>query len=651
MLRQPIRSLLLALLIATASFAFVVRAVEYMVVSDRIAEISDFFQNVGTLTHRDGITADASEAARFIADNPYVAFYDSRRGFEGTLVDMHNAYIEGSRYWTASWAYRYYREALSSREYINLMPRFEPIDGFAGFVSGDSFFYGELLDIVHVYQPMGWGIGWGFYPHKLLYVRVDYVLQGYPERIFEGQVLRLRMDFPGNWGIPSAQWNSPLASMEIGHRYFFKGTFYFMLDRLQMDSRTITMFIRPLGEAGPWYVPVEPSEIVDTATLGLCHQLEFTQHVQSAVHLRTTRDMTAMPYTQDGLDIFTLRSGRFIDHDDYLNARPVVVIQRRFAERRRINIGDTITVNINADQHLVYSPYYFIGNVGEASPITQLITGVPELGVLSTPGAYPTMTLALEVVGIYDLFRLRLISVDWTSINKFMFIPDSLLPADWGLQSAYFGDIGPDYTPTIWYSFVLHDPRDQSAFLLSARDTLADMGFRINFVGRDGSGFWTSADLILMSITLNLIMFSTVLVLVLTLTVALFIWQRNKEYAILRSIGCSTKHIFVQSITALMLFGLPAVLAGSMAGWFYAIRLSQDAIAGFGEIITNEIGAGLLHSERETLMAYYMEAALPPIRQLAALCVIILAIMLVFITIGHLRLGKRSILETLQGAR
>jgi len=652
MLRQPIRSMLLVLLIATASFAFVVRAVEYGVVSDRISEISDFFHNVGTLTHRDGITADVSEAAQWIAQSPYVSFYDRRRGFEGTLTDMHNAYIEGSRYWTASWAYRYHYDDFWSRPYIDLMPRLSllPTADFAGFVSGNSYFYGELLDIVYVQQLGDWRGDWGFYPHKLLYVRVDHVLQGYPERVFEGQTLRLRMDFPENRNAPET-WDSPLRDMEIGQRYFFKGTFYFMLGRLQMDSRTITMMIKPIGEDGVWYVPVQPGESVDTAALGLSHELEFAQHVQSAVHLRTTRDMTAMPHTQEGLDIFTLRGGRFIDLDDYLHARPVVVINRRFAERRNISIGDTITVNVSSQQHLVYSPYYFIGSVDDTGSASQLITGLPELGVLSTPGASPTITLALEVVGIYDLFRMRLISTDWSSINKFMYIPDSLLPDNWGLQSAYLGHTGPNYTPTIWYSFVLHDQRDQAAFLMSTRDALADMGVRVNFVGRDGSGFWASADLILMSITLNLIMFSTVLILVLILTVALFIWQRNKEYAILRSLGCSAKNIFMQSTTALMFFGLPAVLAGSAAGWFYAIRLSEDAIAGFGEIITSEIGVGLLHSEREALMAYYMAAALPPISYLAVLCMAILGIMLIFIIIGHLRLAKKSVLETLQGAR
>jgi len=506
---------------------------------------------------------------------------------------------------------------------------------------------------------------WGFEPHKILYIRVDEVLQGYPERLFEGQVLRLRMDFPDIWNdlveiwdepielrrSPFEEIDSPLAGMEIGQRYFLKGTFYFMLGRLQLDSRNIMKFIQPLGDEGLYYIPVAPGETVDTVALGMCQQLEFARHAQTAVHLRTTRDMRLMPTAQEGRDLISLWEGRFIDMDDYLNARPVVVVNRQFARRRNVGVGDTITIDVSADQHLVFSPYYSIGNVGEDFPISERITALPELGVLSTPGSSNTVTLELEIVGIYDAFRMRMLSTDWSSLNKFMYIPDSLIPADWGLQSAYFGDISPNYTPSMWYSFSLHDQRDQSAFLWSTRDALAEAGFRASFVGRDGSGFWATTDLIMLSITLNLIMFSTVLALTLALTVALFIWQRKKDFAILRSLGCPVNSIFVQSGMALAFFGTPAVLAGAVAGWYYSLGLSEEAIEGFGVIIADAIGFGLLPSERAALVASYMETALPHVGWLIALIIIILFAMVVFVTLGNMRAARTSVLEILQEAR
>jgi len=669
MLRQPIRSMLLVLLIATASFAFVVRVVEYMVVRDRIIEIADFFHNVGVLSHRDGITADVSSLIEYIANSPYVARYDRRRGFEGNLIDMRNAHIDGSHYWQSSWAYRYAPYEFFLREYVELMPQLRPIEGFAGFYSGDSFFVGEILDIVHVYlQPWG-SQEWRFYPHKMLYVRVDEVIEGYPNRLFEGQTVRLKMEFPEAWehvidmwdfdnnvlvGSPFDRIDSPIADVEIGQRYLFKGTYYFMLGRLQLDSLRIMKFMKPIGEQVLYYVPVTLGETIDTVALGMCQQLEFVRHAQSAIYLRTTRDMNMMPTAQAGRDLLSLREGRFIDYDDYLNANPVIVINRHFARRRNVGIGDTITVQVTADQHLVFSPYYMIGNVGEAAPISERITALPKLGVLSTPGAsatMPTVALELEIVGIYDVFRMRMLSTDWSSINKFMYIPDSLIPSEWGLQSAYYGDIPSDYTPALWYSFTLHNQRDQSAFLWSTRDTISEAGFRASFVGRDGSGFWATADLIMLSIMLNLIMFSTVLALTLALTVALFIWQRKKDFAILRSLGCPIKDIFVQSATAIAFFGTPAVLIGAVAGWFYSFEVSEEAIEGFGEIITDAIGFGLLPSERAALIASYMETALPPIGWLVALIVVIIIAMLAFVILGNMRSARISVLEILQEAR
>ena len=643
--RQPLRTLLLMLLIATASFTFVMRTTEYILIRNQISEMSLFFHTVGTLSHRDGVAADVSAAIDIIAESPFVSSYDRRRGFEGTLVDMKNAYLDGSRYWRAAWAYRYLQDDFFGREYITFLPRLTTPPEFAGFVSGDSYFYGELLGYTHTYTLPAWGVDpWGFYPNKILYVEVDTVLHGYPERVREGQLVGLRMDFPG-------EWDSPLTEMEVGQRYFFYGTFYFMLGRLQRDSSSPIKYIRQLGDSGLWYVPVAPGETIDTEALGLCRPLEMSRHAQSAVYLRTTRDMTVMPAALECRNLIRLRDGRFLDEEDYAYARPVVVIQERFAQIRQVSVGDTITVRVNADQHLVHSPYYLTGTICEMNPVSERIAAFPELGVLSVPGAYPEITLELEVVGIFSLFHLPQVWTGWSSLNKFMYIPDSLIPADWGLQSAHFGEIGPDYTPALWYSFSLYNLRDQDAFLWHTRETLEDLGFRVNFIGRDGSEFWATADTILLSTTLNFVMFSIVLVLVTAIAAALFLWQRNRDYAILRSLGCSVRGIALQATAALIVFSLPAVLIGSVAGWFYAIEITRDKIAGFAEIIASHAGTHLVPSQREALIASYTEAILPSMGWIIALSAIVLAAMLFFLVIGSLRAARISVLETLQGAR
>ena len=640
MLRQPVRSFLLVLLIATASFAFVLRAVEYIVIRNQISAMTGFFQGIGVLSHRQGVAVDVSQAIEIVAESPYVSFYDIRRGFEGTLDGMFNAYIDGSRYWRANWFYNY-MDWYSASAYIDLMPRLGYKPDFAGFVSGDSFFYGEVIDIRHVYESP-WVWEQGFEPHKLIYVQVDDVLHGYPERIAEGQTVRLRKNFP-------YEWDSPLTGIETSQRYFFKATFYFMLDFMQFEYGTITMLIKPIGEGGLWYIQVGYGETIDTVYYRICRQLEFARHAQSAVYLRTTRDMAMIPNAQMGQGILSLRYGRLIGFDDYVNARHVVAVCRTFSEIRQKGIGDILTITVNADQHLVYSPYYILGYDDYIQP--RLMTIFPELGILSIPGSDPAITLELEIVGIYDFFRWRPINTNWSSKNKFMFIPDSLLPVGWGLQSAYFGDITPGYIPALWFSFILYCPRDQARFIWSTRDALSELGFRVGFVGRESGGFLATADTILTSVMLNLVIFSFVMALVLVFMVALFMWQRKKDYAILRALGCSAKNIYMQSVIALTFFGLPAVMAGSIAGWFYAIRLTEPTILGFREIMLEAMGGHLLMtSERIALIDTHMAMAAQPLSQLVIFGSIIYAAMVALITLNNMRAASKSALEILGGA-
>jgi len=380
----------------------------------------------------------------------------------------------------------------------------------------------------------------------------------------------------------------------------------------------------------------------------MCRDLEYLRHSMSSVYIRTTRDMNYLPFAQDGMDLLSLRSGRFINYDDNANARRVVVIHRHFAERRQIGVGDTITVTVGPNQHLVYSPYLILGSTGDMNPYPVPIMSFPELGILSIPNAGQGVTLELEIVGIYDLLRWAPIGTRWSSINKFMYIPDSLLPADWGLQTAYFGDIAPSYTPATWFSFVLADQRDREAFLLSTRDALGVIGFRVSFFGREEGGFWEAANIITLSSAFNLIMFAVVLVLVFILTIALFMWQRNREYAILRSLGCSVGRNYIHSTLALLLIGLPSVFIGSFAGRHYAEGFSASTIAGFSEIVADAIGIRFPSTVRNEIIAYYMEASLPSVSLLAVVILIILLTMFVIISIINLLAARRSVIEILR---
>ena len=62
-MRQPLRSLLMAMLIAASTFTFVARAAEYIAVSDRMDDIAGFYRAIGVLHPSGGHEADVSAGA------------------------------------------------------------------------------------------------------------------------------------------------------------------------------------------------------------------------------------------------------------------------------------------------------------------------------------------------------------------------------------------------------------------------------------------------------------------------------------------------------------------------------------------------------------------------------------------------------------
>ena len=96
-IRQPIRSLILLLLVSAAAFAFTLRAVEFVVVQAEMARLEGHFRSIGFFTSNDpdnlfhqlGFTDYSWQ--NIITDSPYVEFVDIRRLDTGELEGMNNA--------------------------------------------------------------------------------------------------------------------------------------------------------------------------------------------------------------------------------------------------------------------------------------------------------------------------------------------------------------------------------------------------------------------------------------------------------------------------------------------------------------------------------------------------------------------------------
>ena len=88
--------LLLMILIVTASFGFMLRAVEYLAVSREIDRIAQEYQQIGTLSSADGIV---TEGVPLVEESPYGEFVDINRSCIAILSDIYNADVDGGIYY------------------------------------------------------------------------------------------------------------------------------------------------------------------------------------------------------------------------------------------------------------------------------------------------------------------------------------------------------------------------------------------------------------------------------------------------------------------------------------------------------------------------------------------------------------------------
>jgi len=620
--RQPMRTLLLMALAAAASFAFVANVVEYIAMSGSAERISGYYRSIGYLSATgDGgagsgsvgggaagsgsASANVYAGAEIVASSRYVDFEDRRRGVDAVLQGMKNADTRGMR----------------------------GMDGYSTVLESqlrhtDAFFYGTLseketgaLTIIVAPSVQDTYIT-DKQPYIKLVFRIDSVLEGYPELAAVGQnvvvyyfLSESELDEYNKTGesatedadrFPATQ----IDDMEIGSRYFVRGAYYRLFGYNEVFSGEISLSVpvqgsakdalimRPLNElvahedgtrslnAVPvWFVPVAPKEVVDGTYPGLgdmgdtLFQLAYNQ---SAVQLRTTEDISLMPYMQDAAMQMKLIAGRGIDREDNKNANPVAVVSKFFADTRGIGIGDKLTIGIS-DQQIITGIYL---QLAEAY--------FSDITLTSAPKAILDHEIELEVIGIYIFVKVDLPQSDGFGdsypFNK-LYVPDSVLPGGYEARpAAYLPDgfgypeDGSEYLPAVWYSFVLRDARDEDAFLRENEERLAALGYAVRFLPTNAAAFWESAAPILRGAAFNAVVFSAALVAVLALVAFLFLRQRRKDYAIARALGSAAKPTSRQLLSAVSLVGLPAVAIGSVAAWFFALGRANAALEPLGEV-------------------------------------------------------------------
>ncbi|MCL2500522.1 MAG: ABC transporter permease [Defluviitaleaceae bacterium] len=586
-LRQPVRTVFLFLLVCLISFAFVLRGTEFLVVRDRIHEIGGFYRSIGFLRMDGEMYANIITGAEVIAGSSFALTEDRRRGAEAVLHDKLNADIRGFRFFETNY------------------PRSERLHF--------TFFYAELIQMDYIRGGSA----------VRLRLRVDDVAVGFPEHAAAGYNVTMHMHIPDDG-------ENPLAGLEVGQRYFFKGAHYlfheidgFFGRRPTVGGTLDRLYMYPLNDYGLWYVPVPFGEVdPNTPGLeGLDGEIERMRYNHSVLWLRTTSGMEAMP--QVHMDIFTLHGGRFLTRDDYINKNPVVVIHYLFAETRGLATSDTITISVPANQRVVAPRWgFFTEHFGPGVENIRFQDGYVEFFIHGDPTEYIVSGLELEIVGIFDKHA------RWEpNFDNLIYIPDSLLPDDFKLVDEIHGY--DDFLWDVWYSFELANPRNESAFLLENRDVLASRGITLTLLPTGAANYWLTAEPVLQSITVNFIVFSIMSALVLGFVTFLYMYQRRKDLVILRLLGSPIRSVIRKLCTPILFFGFLSMITGGIIGWFIALKGAENIM---GDMVMGyDIGFGL------------------PLYWFAVMVGASFIFMLAAVYLGALLIAKRPVLVLLQG--
>ena len=578
-LRQLIRTLLLALLVGVAAFFFVSRVAEYQIVDTETKRIGAHYRSIGYFTSgrwESGI----SDAAEFIdgLDSPYISFINrSRNGF-ATLHDDHNNYTV----------------------------RFSGHRGLNRIDDRYAVFYGELEQI------HGEFVFWA--PRTILIFRVDKVVAGYPEWLAPGTSMPLN-------------WHSAVgASLELRNELFQVGQRYFVRAYIgwpphgfrTMHREHVLEPINPMRESNEeiiWAIPVEPGEEVDfnrPELAPLVPMVELINYNHRGMRIRTSKDMTALPQTQRGVEMWNLREGRWINVEDYAHENPVAVVHWRFAFDRGLEIGDTFTLSL--------WDY-------EVRPARDHLEAMDLWGVRTNDRNWENAReeeITVEVVGTFAYANMAPAGFQGIDI----WLPTSVVPEWFGADS-----LATNFT----YSFVLESHLYEEAFLEAYGEILWEMGgdgffYQFHFFEHNAEEYWESVEPIMESLRLNVALFTGLFVLTIILIIFLYLRSRRRDVAILRALGCPRGRILGQFLSPVFLLWLPMIVLGS--------GLAREVAHGAAlETLTPLLEAG----------DYEVGELLLDLTWLGQLTILTFAVIFLGVFFGAIRAIGRPVLEMLQG--
>lgn len=545
-LRKPIISLLIALLVGLVSYGFVGKAVETILIWRETNRLESYYRSIGFVVKKSSHSEKGtlfSEAADIVRQSEFLAYDDLPIQAAGVMHDYYNVdydygtmdipetdYIHGSE-WTGQ-----------------------------GVFNLDYWFYGTLINITKHFSEVD--AGEEIFSGYMLVFNIDEVLAGYPKNIIAGE--NYAFWIPRRYTPEIDQMMPSLDKMKKGNDYLIRafhrpyGNFAVRDLEVPVINALKTLNLKALDGKNQWYIELEKDERLN---LNLPEYRELKLEIDRlkenlrALLLIGSSDMSAMPDMQVDAKRNFLVEGRWLNHDDELNANKVIVISKKMAKSEKIKLGDQITFTIRS----LKNPYYAYIRVRED---------------IENWKSYPSQEITYEVVGIYSSSEME---ASFQNQNYFSnsYVPKSTLPNDFAL---------PDYSSGIKdmhsaYSFVLDDPKNQDAFISESTSKLNEAGFSLAFSDNNGRNFKAGAVPLRRSALIGLLLLTFALMMAIAFTVFLYSRQHRKNYAILRALGVPEKSCARQLVFPLMALGIIGSGIGTLLSWKIAHVKALDSLS------------------------------------------------------------------------
>lgn len=555
-LRRPFRLILLVLLLGAVTFGFTTRAVEYLVVTRAVDELSEYYKAIGSLSSDDG---DVTQGAKLLSESDLVAINDVQRNCSGTLKGTYNADLDGQT-------------------------------STKGYNVAEVLLWGNLLEKTCYVERTADGSAQAYYQLRF---RVVQRLYGYPDYAPEDGDITVTY-IPDEAG---TDWGSAFDALQVntvyGVRAYYSGT----------GTYTPGLILRQAIPEDEWFLPQ------GDARMGTLVEADAVQEInRHRVTLTGTKDMSALPFTQEINRDGYLIDGRWLNAADEKSSNPVCVILQDFAEKRGLGVGDTLTITMQ-DEQMPYS-YYPEGTALEDTESSNVTT-------------------TFTIVGIFNrtIFSEGYVSASYRSLT--IYIPDSCMPAGYDAAVASLQD------GTVFengYSFVLSEPDAQEAFMQQYRSQLESMGYTITMIENGWTEFFASAQPICQSASYSAALFAIVQGMALILVAFLYRRQHRREFAIARALGIPPRKVTLWHLFPVVLLGMAGIGAGSTLAWRYAleqVKVTLSSLVNDGQNVNTGLSGWIL----------------------VALFALSLALLIMVTLLGYIVLSRHSVMDILHEAQ